>query len=1037
MTLDTSSSPSFLEEHASRIPALQLLQNLGYVFLRPQDAHLERKGKLSNVLLEGVLDGQLRRLNRIRYKGREREFSDANIQAAIEALKDAPLAGGLMAASRRVYDLLSLGKTLEQMIDGDTKSYTINYVDWLHPERNLFHVVEEFEVQTSASRDARAPRRTPDIVLFVNGIPFAVIECKRPDEKNAIEEAISQHLRNHHSDHIPRLFVYAQLLLAVNRNEAAYATTGTQAEFWSRWREPGIEDEITRLANRPLTRQQKENLYAGRSYLRQYFDELEMEDRSATGQDAALYCLCRPERLIELSRRFIVFEDDVKKIARYQQYFAVKKAIERIKHPNEKGWRTGGIIRHAQGSGKFLTMVLLAKAIALDPGLTRPRIVIVSDRGDLDNQVRGALKSCGKEQVRATTGKHLLELLSENRAAIITTASDKFETAVKAPGVHNDSAGVFVLVDESHRSPYGETNARVRRVLPQACYIGFTGTPLKKRDKDTAEAFGGIIDTYTIDQALGDRAVVPLLYENRRLAQDADAREIAAWFERMTKPLTSGQRRDLKKKIASAKLQNLAEQRIRAIAWDISEHFSKNVAPPFKAQLVTESKLAALKYKEFLDEFSQVRSEAMISDPDPREGAETVVNAFLKSDDPKLIIVVDQLLTGFDAPQNMVLYLDKSLKEHALLQTIARVNRVCEGKEFGYILDYSGALGNLGEAIALHGSLSDFDPEDLGAALTDIAEETAKLPRRHAELWDIFQELGDRQDAEAFERVLGKEDTRERFYEKFSAFNRTMSVAFSSLKFFHDTAGELIERYKQDLLFFQRLRMSVKRRYADESDFREYEAKLQKLINAHVSADEAPPATPAATIFDRENFGAEVEKLESTVSKADTIANRTRKTIAEKMEEEPFFYRRFSKILADVMEEWRQERITDAAYLNQVTGIMNSVRDRTGDDLPPELQQHDAAKAIYGTVSNIFGGLSSPPPDARKIATEAALEIDRLILENRVVDWLSNPDVQNEIRNRIDDYLYELKVRHDIDLRFDEMDAIVEGAIAIAKTRYA
>ena len=181
-----SSLPSFLEDHISQIPALQLLQNLGYVYLRPQETFLERKGKLSNVLLEGILEKQLRRLNRINFKGRESEFSDANIQAAIQTLKDVPLADGLMAASEKVYDLLSLGKSLEQTIDGDTKSFTLNYVDWKRPENNVYHVAEEFEVETQGGKE----RRVPDIVLFVNGIPFVVIECKRPDEKDAIKTAI-------------------------------------------------------------------------------------------------------------------------------------------------------------------------------------------------------------------------------------------------------------------------------------------------------------------------------------------------------------------------------------------------------------------------------------------------------------------------------------------------------------------------------------------------------------------------------------------------------------------------------------------------------------------------------------------------------------------------------------------------------------------------------------------------------------------------------------------------------------------------------
>ncbi len=1062
MTEQPSSLPSFLEDHISQIPALQLLQNLGYVYLRPQETFLERKGKLSNVLLEGILEKQLRRLNRINFKGRESEFSDANIQSAIQALKDVPLADGLMAASEKVYDLLSLGKSLEQTIDGDTKSFTLNYVDWKRPENNVYHVAEEFEVETQGGKE----RRVPDIVLFVNGIPFVVIECKRPDEKDAIKTAISQHLRNHHSDHIPRLFVYSQMLLAINKNEAKYATTATKAEFWSEWKERGVEDEVSRLINRPLSREQKDNLFAGRfGYVRRYFDELEVEGRLATEQDVALYCLLRPARLIELTHQFIVFDGDVKKIARYQQYFAIKKTIDRIKRVDADGRRAGGVIWHTQGSGKSLTMVMLAKAIALDPAITDPRIVIVTDRIDLDNQIWGTFASCGKEPVKATTGRHLLELLAQNRASIITTVIDKFETAVKTSGYRNESSNIFALVDESHRSQYGEANARMQKVLPNACYIGFTGTPIKKRDKNTAAKFGGIIDAYTIDEAVRDRAVVPLLYEGRHIAQEVDRRAIDLWFERVTKPLSPDQRRDLKKKMSSPKHLNLADQRIQAIAWDISDHFRKNVAPPFKAQLAAESRPAALKYKEFLDEFGLVTSEVLISGPDTREGNEAferagegeiqafwkrmmerygneknynerLIQSFLKSDDPKIIIVCDKLLTGFDAPNNTVLYLDKSLKEHVLLQAIARVNRVAEGKEFGYIIDYYGVLGELSEALDLYGSLSEFDREDLGVALTDISEEIAKLPQRHSELWDVFKELGARRDAESFERHLADEERRERLYAKFSAFNRTMSVAFSSVKFFNDTPLDVIERYKQDLRDFQRLRVSVKRRYAEEIDFREYEAKVQKLINSHVSATEKLQITPLVNIFNQEEFQAEVERLESLASRAETIANRTKKTITEKMDEDPFFYRRFSKILEDVIEQWREGRMTDAECLKQVTEIMNKVRDRTGDDLPPELEHYDVAKAFYGAVNDTFGRLKSPPPNARKISTEAALEIDRIMREHKVVDWISNPDVQNEIRNRIDDYLYELKERHEIDLDFDDMDSIVESSINIAKTRY-
>ncbi len=1027
MTERPTSLPSFLEDHVSQIPALQLLQNLGFVYLRREEVHLERGGKLSNALLEGVLEKQLRRLNRIRFKGADHEFSDANIQAAIQTLKDVVLADGLIQANERIYDLISLGKSFDQTIDGDTKSFTLNYVDWKRPENNVFHVAEEFEVE----RAVQPQTCRTDIVLFVNGIPFVVIECNRPDEKDAINNAIAKHVRNQQSEYIPRLFVYSQTLLAINQNEAKYATTGTPFEFWAHWRErEDINEEVGRLANKSLMKEQKDKLFADRfAYARRYFDEIEMAGRAATEQDRAIYCLLRPERLIELTRQFIVFDAGRKKIARYQQYFAVKRTLERVKRVGADDRRAGGVIWHTQGSGKSLTMVMMAKAIALEESVTDPRIVLVTDRIDLDDQIWATFHSCGKEPVKATTGRHLLELLAQKKAAIITTVIDKFETAVKASNYQTDSNNIFALVDESHRSQYGETNARMQKVLPNACYIGFTGTPLKKRDKNTAAKFGGVIDAYTIDEAVRDQAVTPLLYEGRRVSRETD-------------------------------------QRILTVARDISEHFSKNVARPFKAQLATESKIAAIKYKHCLDEIGLVTSEVLISGPEAREGDEaferaggeeiqafwrrmmerygsekeynrSMIEAFNKSDEPEIIIVVDKLLTGFDSPRNTVLYLDKSLKGHGLLQAIARVNRLSEGKEFGFIIDYFGVLSELGEALDLYTSLPEFERKDLALALTDISEEAANLSQRHSELWGVFKRLGERRVEEAFERSLADGEFRERFYRKFSAFNRTMSVAFSSAKFISDTPRARLERYKEDLVFFQKLRARVKLLYAEEIDFRKHEAKVQKLIDSYAASNENLRIAPLAPIFDREAFQAQVGMLESLALKAETIANRTKKAIAEKMGKDPSFYRSFSKILDDVIGAWREGRISDSECLEHVTDVMNKVRGRSGDDLPPELRNHDAASAFYDVVNDVFGRLKTPLPDARKIATEMAIEIDRIIRETRVVDWTSNPDVQNEMRNQIEDCLYELKKHRGIGLGPEEMDSILESSINIARVRYA
>jgi type I restriction enzyme, R subunit len=1013
--------PSFLEDHVSQIPALQLLQNLGYVYLRREEVHLERRGKLSNVLLEVVLKKQLRRLNRISFKGADHEFSDANIQAAIQTLKDAALADGLMRANERIYDLISLGRSFKQTIDGDTKSFTLNYIDWKRPEKNVFHVTEELEVE----RAARPQTCCADIVLFVNGIPFAVIECDRPDEKDAIKNAVAKHLRNQQSEYIPRLFAYSQILLVINRSESKYATTGTPLEFWARWRErPGVKEdvneEVGRLVNKPLAKGQKDKLFADRfAYARQYFDEVEMEWRAVTEQDRAIYCLLRPERLIDLARQFIVFDAGQKKIARYQQFFAVKKTLERIKPVGADGKRAGGVIWHTQGSGKSLTMVMMAKAIALEESVADPRVVLVTDRIDLDDQIWATFHSCGKEPVKATTGRHLLDLLARKKAAVITTVIDKFETAVKASNCQSDSNNIFALVDESHRSQYGETNARMQKVLPNACYIGFTGTPLRKKDKNTAAKFGGIIDAYTINEAVRDKAVTPLLYEGRAVPRGVD-------------------------------------RRILTVARDISEHFSGSVPKPLKAQLATESKTDAIKYKQLMDEIGLVTSEVLISGPEAREGDvevrafwrrmmerygsekeynRSLIEAFNKSDEPEIIIVVDKLLTGFDSPRNMVLYLDKSLKGHALLQAIARVNRLYEGKEFGFVIDYFGVLGELGEALNIYESLPEFEREDLTSALTDISEEAAKLPRRHSGLLDVFKGAGAGSE-EAFERSLSDAGLRARFYEKFSTFNRTMSVAFSSAKFISDTPREDLERYKKDLVFFQKLRASVKQLHAEEIDFREHEAKVQKLIDSQAASSNFLRIAPLAPIFDQEAFQSQVDKLQSLAAKAETIANRTKRAIAEKMKEDPSFYLSFSKILDDVIGAWRLGLISDADCLEQVTDVMNKVRDHLSVNLPPELQDNDAAEAFYDVVNDVFSRLKAPLPDARRIATETALKIERIIRETKIVDWTSKADIQNEMRNQIDDCLYELKKYRGLDLGFDDMDFIIESSINIARTIY-
>lgn len=1060
-------TPSFIEDHISQIPALQLLQNLGYTYLTPEEVLKERQDKLSNVILEDILEQQLLKFNKIQFKGKIYPFSPASIRGAIDAIKNVPMFDGLVTTNSKIYDLLTLGKSFEESIGNDRKSFTINYIDWNNIENNVFHVAEEFEVnRTSSDKKYR-----PDIVLFVNGIPLCIIECKRPDIKEPLEEAISQHLRNQQEDGIPHLYKYSQILLALTSNKVQYATTGTPKKFWATWKEQKLkESDLQVLVNKPLSDEQKDKLFADRfKYVRKYFDNIEAEGRLVTEQDKLLYSLCQPRRLLELTYKYIVYDAGIKKIARYQQYFAIQDTLERIKIiRNER--RQGGVIWHTQGSGKSLTMVMLAKAISLEPEIVNPKVIIVTDRIDLDKQISDTFKSCGKVVKKATSGEDLGNIIADNKETIITTVINKFQAALRKKKVIDNSKNVFVLVDESHRSQYGSANALMQKVFPNACYIGFTGTPLMKKEKSTAVKFGGIIGTpYTINQAVEDKAVLPLYYESRLAVQNVTQNSIDKYFDIISRDLTDKQKADLKKKFSTRRILNEAEQKIANVALDISQHFEhKYKGTGFKGQLTVPSKAIALKYKKYLDELGMVTSEVVISAPDTREGNDDIyeenssevnqfwkrmmdrfgneseynaqiINQFKNAPEPELLIVVDKLLTGFDAPKNSVLYIARSLKEHGLLQAIARVNRLAEGKDYGEIIDYYGLLTELDEALLTYSNIGDFDEEDIQDALVSAQEEIKKLPQLHSDLWEIFNGIN-KYDIEAYEQHLKYEDDRDKFYDKLSQYSKVLQLALGNFKFLEETPEKKIVTYKNDLKFFLNLRVSLKSRYAESIDRKEYEAKIQKLIDTYVTSDEIIQVTEPVDIFDTEKFKAEVEKKVSTRSKADTIAYRISRTISEKWEDDPIFYKKLSELLKEAIAKYSKQIMDEAerlkndnAYLNRVTEILTMARTRTGDDIPISILNNEVAKAFYGVVFEKIKKYDA----TKDSAAELALKIDKIILDNQYVDWIKNTDLQNKIINDIEDVLFEFKDTNKIDITFDDIDFIIDESMKIAKRRYA
>jgi type I restriction enzyme, R subunit len=1067
-------SLSYLEDFDSVIPAIQVLHSLGWQYLSREEALRLRNGRTDQVILTEILKPWLEANNRIEVKGETHLFSEGNIAEAIRRLKDEPF-DGLVRTNEKIYHLLTLGTSLDQTIYGDRKGRSLHYIDWQRPEKNLYHLTNEFVVERSRSHETARP----DLVLFVNGIPLVVIECKRRDKdhqagEKQIETAISQHLRNQKDDWIPHLFLYAQLLIGTSVNDIRYGTVGTPRTFWSFWKEEGNFDQaIHAAANQRLPAEIEAKLFAPleekdlESYgqARRYFSDLWADgDRLPTAQDRILWALLRPERLLDLSYGYIVFDAGRRKIARYQQYFAVKRALERVV-PLREGKRLGGVIWHTTGSGKSLTMVMLAKALALHPAIPNPRVIIVTDRVDLDDQIWRTFEACGKTAEKANTGEHLMRLITEGRAGVITTIINKFNTVRGKYGLKDPNPNIFVLVDESHRTNYGTTAAQMRRVFTHACYIGFTGTPLLISEKNTARKFGGFIHSYTMGEAVRDQAVAPLLYEGRMALLEQNRKAMERWFERVTSNLSKEQQADLKRKMATKKVIQKAEQRLRLIAFDISTHFKDNFqGTGFKAQLAADSRTSAILYHRFFKEYGLVETEVIVSPPDLRSGQESLeeedtpsvhlfwtemmkrfgkeeeyllqlISSFSREDGVEILIVVDKLLTGFDEPRNTVLYIDKSLKEHSILQAISRVNRIYPGKEFGYIIDYRGVLGELNEAMNTYEALGGFDSKDvdLTGAVTDTRTEIRTLPQKHSDLWDVFKEVRNKRDNEAMELHLAPEDRRQDFYEALTAFQQTLAVALATEHFYEETPAERIRLYKEDLKRFRSLRTSVQQRFTEAVDYSQYEKQIRKIMDSHIQAPEVEVVTNLVNIFDIEAFDREVEKRIGKAAKADTIASRLVKTIHEKMDEDPVFFYKFADLVQQAIDDYRQERISDAEYLRRVRNYLATVRKGHETEMPEELKLYKEAPAYYGVLGEVVASYSVEPVKQKEISTKMAIAIEKIVGKLKRRDWTSKEDALKDMQNAIDDYLFEARDHYGINFSTADMDEIIERCLSIAK----
>lgn len=1027
---------SYLEKNISKNPALELFQAMGYTYISPQECEHER-GSRYHVLLKNILREQLRKMNRFCYGGTEKEFSAATIQQAIHDL-EIPLTDGLVHTSEKIYDALLLGKSYPELVGtGKPQSFNLKYIDWEHPENNVFHVTEEFMVE---SRDKLHNAR-PDIVLFINGIPFAVIECKAPDI--SVEQGIEQTVRNQQYEYIPHLYVFAQIVVSTNKNAVKYATCGTPKKFWSIWKEQDnafLEQELARC----------------------------VPNRTPTEQDSILISLFSPRRLLELTRYFVLFDANVKKICRYQQYFAVREIIKTISQRNSDGTRKGGVIWHTQGSGKSLTMVMIAKYLLLELADISPKVVVVTDRKELDRQITGTFTHTRLIPAQATSGANLVHLINEGRADIITTIINKFNAAERHE-VKNTSADVFILIDESHRSNYGQLAAKMRKVFPRACYIGFTGTPLMKQEKNTLTKFGTLIHKYTIQDGVDDKAIVPLIYEGRFVEQHVDEANIDLWFEQTTKRLTEAQKNDLSRKWSSIRRLASTDARIKRIALDINNHFTESIKNTgFKAMLAVNYKKDAVRYLKCFEELGDLECAVVISAPDMREGVEDVhegtdnqvvgfwnkmmerygsadkyeeaVKDAFCAGDIDILIVCSKLLTGFDAPICQVLYIDKELKEHGLLQAIARTNRLCDGKDYGLIVDYRGLIENLDTAIDMYAGagLENFDGGDLKGFVTDVVSAAGTLRQAYSRLIELFPDE-DFNDTEKIEVSLAEEEKRKDFYNRLCAFGKALTMVLNSPAASEALPESELLRYRKAFAFFSKVRRSVKIRFADAVDNKEYEPLMQNLLDTHLSVAGLKQITAPVDILNHEAFEKELEELTSIRAKADAISNRLSKTISEKYEENPAYYGSFSKRIKEALDQYREKIISDAEYLEKLRTIVTDFRSgNSGITYPQSIQNNVHAQAFYGVLSEIFDGASEVRETgiSYEATAKIAKDITKIIEDHSQVDWSENKTIHNRIAQDIDDYFYEYGKTHGIKFDLMTVDKVIDNVKTVAIRRF-
>ena len=974
------------EHTAAELPARRLLENLGWVYVSGDQLALDRESE-REVLLKGRLIGALRRLN---------EWMTAE-QAKQVVSNLEHIRGTGMAGNRAVHEYLTYGMPL--VVDGQSsQNRNVRFFDFEHPTggRNEFVVTTQFRVRRGVeggSADERVIRA--DLVLFVNGIPLVVMEAK-PPTLGWRSEAVRQLGRYQEAGSVwlgsgaPQLFRYNLLSVVHCGAEAAFAPLGATEDRYVEWKSvlPYSESEVqSRFGFEPK------------------------------GQAELIVGLLNPATLLDILRDFVIYQPEkgrvVKKLPRYQQYRTVKSAVTRIlegRRPEDRG----GVVWHTQGSGKSLTMLWLATKLRRDPRLGDPKILVVTDRTQLDRQITETFRRCGFPAPRqASSTRELRQLVTSTASHTVMTTVQKFEDALDTPEgeveVLNPSENVIVMVDEAHRTQYGLLGARMSKALPNAVLVGFTGTPIDKGfRRSTMRRFGSLIDSYTIPQSVRDGVTVRIHYEARLPELSVEGPQT---LDRLYETLFGDQPKEiqaqLRRRYANKETVAGAERRIEMIALDIAEHFKKKILPNgFKAQVVAPNRAAALRYAENLCRFGlsayPIITTTHNDGPEFKQARELdqkqIVNAFVDPQgEPQILVVVDMLLTGFDAPVEQVLYLDRPLREHGLLQAIARVNRrfshewngVVTEKTHGLVVDYCGVSRDLEQA------LSGFEMRDIQDVMHPLEEDPAPVIEAAVVRAESPFAGRDLNDLWACVAVFAGDDSTEGDFREdlFARFN-TDYRDFSRLmdRFLPDPRaleyGDRLTRLTE-IRAYVRAQIMGDRAQVNWADIG---AKVKRLIDQRIDAVVRPVMEPVS-ILDS-NFDEKIAALPHEEARASVMEHVIRAQIKQRLADNPVYFQKLSEQLARIIADLRQRLIDSAEASRRLAELSNQIRNEAeiaaAEGLSP------VSFAIYGLLTD------KEQSQFDEVTKNVALKVEEVINKHQVViDWQSNLEVRREMRRDI------------------------------------